>query len=108
MIDAYALTLAAFLLTAGSVADRIGRRRVFVVGLAVFTVASRCAGSPSTPLMLNLARALQGVGGAMMFATVAGPARVGLPRARPRHRARASGARRPAAPSPSGRWSAAC
>ena len=44
VIDAYALTLAAFLLTAGSLADRLGRRKVFVTGLAVFTVASLACG----------------------------------------------------------------
>jgi EmrB/QacA subfamily drug resistance transporter len=69
VIDAYALTLAAFLLTAGSLADRMGRRRVFVMGLAVFTVASVLCGLATTPLMLTLSRALQGVGGAFMFAT---------------------------------------
>jgi EmrB/QacA subfamily drug resistance transporter len=69
VIDAYTLTLAAFLLIAGSVADRIGRRRVFLVGLAVFTVASALCGLANTPLVLNLARGLQGVGGSMMFAT---------------------------------------
>ena len=69
MIDAYALTLAAFLLTAGSVADGFGRRRVFVLGLVVFTVASPLCGLAGSPLVLNLARGLQGVGGAMMFAT---------------------------------------
>ena len=40
VVDAYALTLAAFLLTAGSLGDRIGRRRVFATGFAVFTAAS--------------------------------------------------------------------
>jgi EmrB/QacA subfamily drug resistance transporter len=69
VIDAYALTLAAFLLTAGSIADDLGRRRVFIAGLAVFTAASALCGLSGTPLMLNLARALQGVGGGMMFAT---------------------------------------
>jgi EmrB/QacA subfamily drug resistance transporter len=69
VIDAYTLTLAAFLLTAGSVADRIGRRRVFLAGLAVFTAASALCGLAGSPLMLNLARGLQGVGGSMMFAT---------------------------------------
>jgi EmrB/QacA subfamily drug resistance transporter len=69
VVDAYALTLAAFLLTGGSVADLIGRRRVFVAGVVVFTVASLLCGLASTPLFLNLARALQGVGGALMFAT---------------------------------------
>ncbi len=69
VVNAYSLTLAAFLLTAGSLADLLGRRRVFVTGLVVFTLSSAVCGLSSTPLMLNLARAVQGVGGAMMFAT---------------------------------------
>jgi EmrB/QacA subfamily drug resistance transporter len=69
VVNAYALTLAAFLLTAGSVADLVGRRRVFVAGLVVFTCSSAVCGLSSTPLMLNLARAVQGTGGAMMFST---------------------------------------
>jgi EmrB/QacA subfamily drug resistance transporter len=69
VVDAYALTLAAFLLTAGSVADQIGRRRVFVLGLVVFTVASLACGLAHTPTMLNVARAVQGTGSALMFAT---------------------------------------
>ena len=44
MVNAYSLTLAAFLLTAGAVADLIGRRRVFVAGLVVFTVSSAVCG----------------------------------------------------------------
>ncbi len=69
VVDAYSLTLAAFLLTAGSVADRIGRKRVFLAGLIVFTGSSALCGLSSSALMLNLARGLQGTGGAMMFAT---------------------------------------
>jgi EmrB/QacA subfamily drug resistance transporter len=69
VIDAYALSLAALLLTGGSLADQIGRRRVFVIGLAVFTAASALCGLAGSPLMLNLSRALQGIGGAFMFAT---------------------------------------
>jgi EmrB/QacA subfamily drug resistance transporter len=69
VVNAYSLTLAAFLLTAGSVSDLIGRKRVFVAGLVVFTAASAVCGLSSSPLMLNLARAVQGTGGAMMFAT---------------------------------------
>jgi EmrB/QacA subfamily drug resistance transporter len=68
VVDAYALTLAAFVLTAGSLADRLGRRRVFAVGLAIFTVASLLCGLSGSATMLNLSRALQGVGGAIMFA----------------------------------------
>jgi len=69
VVNAYALTLAAFLLTSGSVADLIGRKRVFTLGLVVFTTASAVCGISDSPLMLNLARAVQGTGGAMMFAT---------------------------------------
>src|SRR5215217_4373903 len=69
VIDAYALTLAALLLTGGSVADIVGRRRIFVIGIAIFTVASLGCALAGTPTVLNVARALQGVGGAFMFAT---------------------------------------
>ncbi len=69
VVNAYALTLAAFLLTSGAVADLIGRRRVFVAGLVVFTCSSAVCGLSGTPLVLNLARAVQGTGGAMMYAT---------------------------------------
>ena len=69
VVDAYSLTLAAFLLTAGVVGDIYGRRNVFAGGLAIFSLASLLCGLATTPLMLNLCRALQGVGGAVMFAT---------------------------------------
>jgi EmrB/QacA subfamily drug resistance transporter len=69
VIDAYALGLAALLLTWGSTSDRLGRRFIFVVGLAIFSAASLCCALSTSPLMLNLARAVQGVGGAAMFAT---------------------------------------
>ena len=69
VVDAYSLTLAAFLLTAGVIGDMFGRREVFAVGLGVFSIASLVCGLSTTSLMLNLARAAQGVGGAIMFAT---------------------------------------
>ena len=69
VVDAYALGLAALLLAAGSLADRLGRRLVFVAGLVLFVVASVLCGLATTPNALNAARALQGVGGAAMFAT---------------------------------------
>jgi EmrB/QacA subfamily drug resistance transporter len=69
VVDAYALTLAALLLTAGSVADLVGRRLVFAIGLVEFSLASLASGLAGTPLVLNLARGAQGVGAAMMFAT---------------------------------------
>ena len=69
VIDAYALTLAVTLLTAGSLADRIGRRRVFSGGIAIFTAASVLCAVAGTPLLLDLARGVQGIGAAAMFAT---------------------------------------
>jgi len=69
VVDAYALALAAVLLSCGTLADRVGRRRVFELGLVVFAVASAgCAAAPDA-LSLILARALQGLGAAAMFAT---------------------------------------
>jgi EmrB/QacA subfamily drug resistance transporter len=68
VIDAYALSLAALVLTAGSLADRLGRRRVFAAGLAIFSLASGLAALAPDPTFLNVTRAVQGVGGAVMFA----------------------------------------
>jgi EmrB/QacA subfamily drug resistance transporter len=69
VVDAYSLMLAAALLTAGSLGDRLGRRRVFSLGFGIFTVASFLCGISGDPTLLNLARGLQGIGGAAMFAT---------------------------------------
>ncbi|MBJ7595675.1 MAG: MFS transporter [Candidatus Dormibacteraeota bacterium] len=64
--DAYMLTLGALIILGGALGDRFGRRRVFVFGLASFTAASViCGGAPDT-LVLIVARALQGVGGALL------------------------------------------
>jgi EmrB/QacA subfamily drug resistance transporter len=68
VVDAYALSLAALVLVAGSLADRLGRRRLFAVGLAVFSVASGLAAISPDPTFLNVSRAIQGIGGAAMFA----------------------------------------
>src|SRR5215204_3544950 len=68
VVDAYALTLAALVLTAGSLADRLGRRRLFATGLGVFSLASLLCALAPDPTFLNGARALQGIGGAVMFA----------------------------------------
>src|SRR4051794_7321394 len=69
VVDAYSLTLAALLLTAGVLGDMFGRRGVFAAGLGIFSISSLMCGLATDPLMLNLARAAQGVGGAVMFAT---------------------------------------
>jgi EmrB/QacA subfamily drug resistance transporter len=68
VVDAYALTLASFLLTAGSLADIYGRRVLYLIGLVVFTGASALCGFAISTLMLQLSRGLQGAGGAIMFA----------------------------------------
>jgi EmrB/QacA subfamily drug resistance transporter len=69
VVDAYALALAALMLASGSLADLLGRRRIFVAGLLLFATASLLCGLSGSPTTLNLARGFQGVGGAMMFAT---------------------------------------
>jgi EmrB/QacA subfamily drug resistance transporter len=69
VIDAYALTLASLLLTTGSLADRYGRRLLFVIGLVIFTLGSLTCGLAQSPAMLIVSRSAQGIGGAIMFAT---------------------------------------
>jgi EmrB/QacA subfamily drug resistance transporter len=68
-IDAYSLSLAALLLPMGSLADILGRRRVFAAGLALFTGSSLLCGIAGSGLEIVLFRALQGIGGAIVFAT---------------------------------------
>ncbi|WP_201931487.1 MFS transporter [Nocardioides donggukensis] len=65
-VTAYTLTLASFILTGGALGDRMGRRRVFVVGVAWFAVASLLCGLAPTASTLIAARALQGVGAALL------------------------------------------
>ncbi|MFE2474762.1 DHA2 family efflux MFS transporter permease subunit [Streptomyces sp. NPDC059389] len=69
VVDGYALALAALLLGAGSLADRIGRRRVYLGGLGLFAAASLACGLAGGPAALIAFRAVQGIGGAAMFAT---------------------------------------
>ena len=69
VINAYALALAALILTSGSLADRFGRKRVFVGGIVIFTAASALCGVAGSASLLIAARAIQGIGGAAMFAT---------------------------------------
>src|SRR5580704_11381320 len=68
-LDAYALTLAALLLTSGSLADRYGRKLLFSIGLVIFTIGSLLCGLAVNPLMLIVSRSGQGIGGAIIFAT---------------------------------------
>jgi EmrB/QacA subfamily drug resistance transporter len=65
-INAYTLTLAALILLGGSLGDRFGRRRLFLVGVVWFAVASLACGLAPNVETLIMARALQGVGGALL------------------------------------------
>src|SRR3954449_9150134 len=69
VVDAYTLALASVVLTAGSIADRIGRKRVFSAGLVLFTVSSIAGAAATNIAVLDAIRAVQGIGGAMLFAT---------------------------------------
>src|SRR3954464_13965699 len=69
VVDAYTLALAAVVLTAGALADRFGRKRVFAAGLVVFTVSSGVCAAAGSIEMLEAARAVQGLGAATLFAT---------------------------------------
>jgi EmrB/QacA subfamily drug resistance transporter len=64
VVDAYALTFGSLMLTGGTLGDRFGRRRVMLVGVAVFTVASMLAAIAHAAILLIVARALMGVGAA--------------------------------------------
>src|SRR5215469_8103499 len=66
VVNAYTISFAAFILTAGALGDRLGARRVFVAGFAIFTAASlACALAPSQTVLIG-ARAVQGFGAAIL------------------------------------------
>src|SRR6266571_5063706 len=69
VVDAYTIPLAATVLTSGAIADRLGRRKLFMVGLALFTAMSALCGAASGIDMLVASRAIQGLGASVMFAT---------------------------------------
>src|SRR5215831_6264799 len=66
VVEAYALMLASLVLVGGALGDRLGRRRVFVWGVAAFTLASAACGLSPSPGFLTVARALQGIGAALL------------------------------------------
>jgi MFS family permease len=69
VIDGYALALAALVLGAGSIADLVGHRRAYIAGLVIFAIASLMCGLAPNPGVLIIARTVQGIGAAAMFAT---------------------------------------
>jgi EmrB/QacA subfamily drug resistance transporter len=66
IVESYALFLSALILVGGSLGDHYGRRRIFTLGIAIFTLASVWCGLSTSPEMLVVARAVQGVGGALL------------------------------------------
>ncbi len=66
IVDGYSLVFASFLLTGGALGDRKGRRTVFLAGLALFTLASTLCSLAPTLLVLQIARAFQGLGAALL------------------------------------------
>ncbi|WP_369827540.1 MFS transporter [Caulobacter sp. FWC2] len=67
VVDAYVLALAAMLLSAGAIGDRVGPKRAFMAGLALFGLASAACGFAGSPLALILARVVQGAAGALLI-----------------------------------------
>ncbi len=67
VVDAYTLPVAGLLLTAATIGDRIGRRRLYLVGMALFTLASLGCALAGNALTLNVIRAVQGLGAVMLF-----------------------------------------
>jgi MFS transporter, DHA2 family, methylenomycin A resistance protein len=66
VVSAYTIAFASFILTAGALGDRVGAKRVFIAGFALFTFASlACAFAPTTPILIA-ARAMQGIGAAIL------------------------------------------
>ena len=93
IVNAYTLTFAGFLLLGGRAADLFGRRRIFMVGLAVFTVSSLLGGMAQSEAWLIGARALQGLGAAILAPATLTILTVDLRRGPgPRQGARESGA----------------
>jgi EmrB/QacA subfamily drug resistance transporter len=87
VLNAYALTFGGLLLLGGRAGDILGRRRVFLAGLALFTVASLAGGLATSASLLLAARAVQGIGGAIATPAVLAIIVSGFPDGRERTRA---------------------
>jgi len=89
VVNAYLIAFGGLLLLAGRIGDLVGQRRIFLIGLAVFTVASLLCAVAQTQAMLIGARFLQGVGGALASAVILGMIVTMFPE--PREQAKAIG-----------------
>ena len=81
-VNAYTLTFAVLLLTGAALGDRFGRRRMFAIGLTIFTLASAWAGLATSATTLDIARAVQGVGGAIVMPLTLTILSAGVPKER--------------------------
>jgi EmrB/QacA subfamily drug resistance transporter len=81
-VNAYTLTFAVLLLTGAALGDRLGRRRMFSIGLTIFTLASAWAALSTSATMLDVARAVQGVGGAIVMPLTLTILSAGVPKER--------------------------
>src|SRR5512142_2739120 len=72
VVNAYLIAFGGLLLLAGRLGDLIGRKRIFLTGLAIFTVASMLCGAAQSQAMLVAARFIQGAGGALTSAVILG------------------------------------
>lgn len=87
IVNAYTITFAAFILTAGALGDRIGAKRVFILGFAIFVVASLgCALAPNLPVLIA-ARLSQGIGAAILVPNSLALLNHAYPNEKERHRA---------------------
>jgi MFS transporter, DHA2 family, methylenomycin A resistance protein len=85
IVNAYAITFAAFILTAGALGDRLGARRIFIAGFAVFVLASlACALAPALPVLI-VARLCQGIGAAILVPNSLALLNHAYPQERARH-----------------------
>src|SRR6267142_1881683 len=66
VVEAYSLFLSALLLAGGSLGDHYGRRKIFIIGVALFALASTACGMAATSDQLIVARAIQGIGAALL------------------------------------------
>jgi EmrB/QacA subfamily drug resistance transporter len=87
VVNGYALTLGGLLLFGGRAGDLLGRRRMFVIGLLLFSLASLAGGLATSPAWLLAARAVQGVGGAIVAPTALALVATTFPEGPPRNRA---------------------
>ncbi|MFC6930092.1 MFS transporter [Actinomadura yumaensis] len=108
VVSAYAVAFGGLLLLGGRAADRLGQRRMFALALGLYGVSSLAGGFAATPGTLVAARAVQGLGGALLLPATLSLINTGFPEGRPGPARSRCGAARAGSASPSARCSAGC